>query len=131
MTTPAEAPLEAPVIPYVDPQRRARSRSRARRDGLIASLSTVVVFAVLGYLVTSSPGWPKVQETFFNWDEAVAAWPTLIKAFVLNIKIFLVAEFFILILSLLIALGRGLRAPVALPIRIICTVYVDFSRGAG
>ena len=84
---------------------------------------------MLGYLVTSSPGWPKVQETFFNWDEAVAAWPTLIKAFVLNIKIFLVAEFFILILSLLIALGRGLRAPVALPIRIICTVYVDFFRG--
>src|SRR5690606_26589172 len=31
--------------------------------------------------------------------------------------------------SLLIALGRGLRAPVALPIRIICTVYVDFFRG--
>ncbi|MEZ5118599.1 MAG: amino acid ABC transporter permease [Candidatus Nanopelagicales bacterium] len=129
MTTPAEAPLEAPVIPYVDPQRRARSKSRARRDALIASLSTVVVFALLAYLITASPGWPKVQETFFNLDEAIAAWPTLIRAFVLNIKIFLVAEFFILILSLLIALGRGLRAPVALPIRIMCTVYVDFFRG--
>lgn len=129
MTTPAEAPLEAPVIPYVDPVRRARDRRTARRDGLIASLSTVVVFAVLAYLVTATPGWSAVKETFFNWDEAVAAWPTLVTAFVLNIKIFLVAEFFILILSLLIALGRGLRAPVALPIRILCTVYVDFFRG--
>ena len=129
MTTPAEAPLEAPVIPYVDPHRQARTRRRARRDGIIASLSTVVVFALLAWLVTSSPGWPKVQETFFNWDEAVAAWPTLVKAFALNIKIFLVAEFFILILSLLIALGRGLKAPVALPVRILCTVYVDFFRG--
>lgn len=129
MTTPAEAPLEAPVIPYVDPQRRDRSRKRARRDGVVASLSTIVVFAVLAYLITSSPGWPKVQETFFNLDEAVAAWPSLVTAFVLNIKIFLVAEFFILILSLLIALGRGLRAPVALPVRILCTVYVDFFRG--
>jgi polar amino acid transport system permease protein len=129
MTTPAEAPLEAPVIPYVDPQRRARGRRTARRDGLIASLSTVVVFAVLGYLITSTPGWPSVKETFFNWDEAVAAWPTLVRAFVLNIKIFLVAEVCILVLSLLIALGRGLRAPVALPVRIVCTIYVDFFRG--
>lgn len=129
MTTPPEAPLEAPAIPYIDPQRRARSHRRARRDGIVASLSTVVVFALLAYLVTTSPGWPKVQETFFNLDEAIAAWPTLVKAFVLNIKIFLVAEFFILILSLLIALGRGLRAPITLPIRILCTVYVDFFRG--
>ena len=129
MTTPAEAPLEAAAIPYVDPGRRARSRSKARRDGIVASISTVVAFAVLGFLVTSSPGWPKVKETFFNPSEAVGAWPTLVEAFVLNIKIFLVAEFFILILSLFIALGRGLRAPIALPIRILCTVYVDFFRG--
>lgn len=129
MTTPAEAPLEAPVLPYVDPQRRARTKQKARRDGVVASLSTVLVFAVLAFLVTSAPGWSKVQETFFNLDEAKAAWPTLVSAFVLNIKIFLIAEFFILILALLVALGRGLRAPVALPVRILCTVYVDFFRG--
>lgn len=129
MTTPAEAPLEAPVMPYVDPHRRARDKRKSRRDGLIASLSTVIVFAILGYLITSSPGWSKVQETFFNWDEAVAAWPTLVKAFALNIKIFLIAEVCILILALLVALGRGLKSPVTLPIRILCTVYVDFFRG--
>lgn len=129
MTTPAEAPLEAPLIPYVDPERRSRSRRKARRDGLIASASTVIVFAVLAFLITATPGWAAVKETFFNWDEAVAAWPTLVTAFALNIKIFLIAEVCILILALLIALGRGLRAPVALPIRIICTVYVDFFRG--
>ena len=129
MTTPAEAPLEAPLIPYVDPQRHARGKRKARRDAVIASLSTVVVFAVLAFLVTATPGWDAVKETFFNWDEAVAAWPTLVKAFALNIKIFLIAEVCILILALVIALGRGLRGPVALPIRILCTVYVDFFRG--
>lgn len=116
-------------MPYVDPHRRSRTQARARRDGIVASISTVVVFAILGYLVTSTPGWPKVQETFFNLDEAIAAWPTLVQAFWLNIKIFLIAEFFILILAMLVALGRGLRAPVALPIRILSTVYVDFFRG--
>jgi polar amino acid transport system permease protein len=129
MTTPAEAPLEAPLLPYVDPHRRERSRRKARRDAVVASISTVVVFAVLGYLISATPGWSAVKETFFNWDEAVAAWPTLVKAFALNIKIFLIAEVCILILALLIALGRGLRSPVALPVRIMCTVYVDFFRG--
>ncbi len=129
MTTPAEAPSEAPEAPYVDPQRRSRLRARGRRDTLVASLSTVVVFAILVLLVTSSPGWPKVQETFFNWDAAVAAWPELISAFLLNIQIFLVAEVLILVLALLVALGRGLTAPVFLPVRILATVYVDFFRG--
>jgi polar amino acid transport system permease protein len=129
MSTPAEAPLEAPEVPYVDPERRRRYRIRGRRNALIASLSTVVVFAILIVGITTSPGWPKVQETFFNWDAAVEAWPVLIRAFVLNIEIFLVAEFFILILALLVALARGLRSPVFLPLRIMALVYVDFFRG--
>lgn len=129
MTTPAEAPLAAPEVPYVDPVRARRVRLKGRRDTLVASVSTVVVFAVLVLLVTSSPGWPKVQETFFSWEAAVEAWPELIRAFWLNIKIFLVAEFFILILALLVALARGLRSPLFLPLRILATVYVDFFRG--
>lgn len=129
MTTPAEAPLAAAEVPYVDPVRASWVRRKGRRDTLVASVSTVVVFAVLVVLVTSSPGWPKVQETFFSWDAAVEAWPELIRAFWLNIKIFLVAEFFILILALLVALARGLRSPLFLPLRILATVYVDFFRG--
>ncbi len=129
MTTPAEAPLEAPDIPYVDPDRFQAGRRRGRRNALIASLSTVLVFAVIVLAVTSTPGWPQVQEKFFNWDAAVEAWPTVIRAFVLNIKIFMIAEFFILIFALLVALARGLQSPVFLPLRIMATVYVDFFRG--
>ena len=61
MTTPAEAPLEAPVIPVRGPAPTGPVKARSRRDALIASVSTVVVFAILGYLVTASPGWPKVR----------------------------------------------------------------------
>lgn len=129
MTTPAEAPLEAPDLPYVDPDRYADGRRRGRRNALIASVSTVVFFGLLVAAITSAPGWPAVQESFFSWDAAVAAWPEVISAFVLNIKIFLIAEVVILVFSLLIALARGLRGPVFLPLRILATMYVDFFRG--
>ena len=121
--------MEAPDIPNVDPDRFQAGRRRGRRNALIASLSTVLVFAVIVLAVTSTPGWPQVQEKFFNWDAAVEAWPTVIRAFVLNIKIFMIAEFFILIFALLVALARGLQSPVFLPLRIMATVYVDFFRG--
>jgi len=129
VTTPAEAPLEAPDLPYVDPDRYADGRRRGRRNALIASVSTVVFFGLLVAAITSAPGWAAVQESFFSWDAAVAAWPEVISAFVLNIKIFLIAEVVILVFSLLIALARGLRGPVFLPLRILATMYVDFFRG--
>jgi polar amino acid transport system permease protein len=47
----------------------------------------------------------------------------------LNVRIFLIAEPLILIVGLLVALGRGLRAPIFLPLRVIATVYVDVFRG--
>ena len=40
-----------------------------RRGVLIALASTVVFFAVVGVVVTHSPGWPEVKATFFDWGE--------------------------------------------------------------
>ena len=92
-------------------------------------LSLLVFVVVLVVLVGNTPGWPVVQETFFNVDEFVATFPGLLKAFWLNVRIFLVAEPLILILGLLVALARQLRAPIFLPIRVVATMYVDIFRG--
>jgi polar amino acid transport system permease protein len=45
------------------------------------------------------------------------------------VKIFLVAEVFILIFALLIAVLRGLPGPVFFPVRALTVVYVDLFRG--
>jgi polar amino acid transport system permease protein len=45
------------------------------------------------------------------------------------VRIFLIAEPLILILGLAVALARGLRSPVFLPLRVIATVYTDVFRG--
>ena len=84
---------------------------------------------VVAFLVSRTPGWPVVQETFFNGEEFRASMPGLLEAFLLNVKIFLIAEPIILVFSLLIALTRTLRSAIFLPLRVLATIYVDVFRG--
>ena len=72
-------------------ERRAVRRARARRDITVASLALVVVLGLLAVGITSSPGWPRVQDSFFNWQQAKASFPEVIRGFGKNIVIFLVA----------------------------------------
>ncbi len=50
-------------------------------------------------------------------------------AFWINVKIFLIAEVFILVFALGIAVLRGLPGPVFFPLRALAVVYVDLFRG--
>jgi polar amino acid transport system permease protein len=96
---------------------------------LTALASAVVVIGGLTALVVTSPGWPRVQATFFSWSDARATFPSLGKAFVVNIELFVVAEPLILALALLVALVRGSRSPAMAPFRRIAVVYTDLFRG--
>ena len=127
----AQAHALAPGEPvaYVDPARQARIRQRARRNALVGMASLIGFVAVISFLVSRTPGWPVVQETFFNGAEFEETFPGLLEAFWLNVRIFLIAEPLILILGLLVALARTLRAPIFLPLRVLATAYVDIFRG--
>ena len=116
-------------VAYVDPA-RARSRKRkSRRDVLIGLGSLAFFVLVVGVVVSLLPGWHVVQDTFFNLDEFVSSFPQLLSAFWLNIRIFVVAEIFILIVGMVVALARTLQAPIWLPIRVVATIYTDVFRG--
>ena len=115
--------------PYLDPVRLAARRRKSRRDVVIGLVSLLVFVVVLGALILRAPGWPAIQETFFNGQVLVDTFPTLVSAFLLNIKMFLIAEPLILILGLAVALTRGLQSPIFLPLRITATLYVDIFRG--
>jgi polar amino acid transport system permease protein len=80
-------------------------------------------------LVTSAPGWPEVKSTFFDWDYFWDSMPEIFYAFKLNVKIFCIAEVFILAFALLLAILRSLRGPVFFPVRALAIVYTDFFRG--
>ncbi|HXG40021.1 MAG TPA: amino acid ABC transporter permease [Candidatus Limnocylindrales bacterium] len=91
--------------------------------------SATVVFGLLGWAIVNSPGWPAVQRSFLDWELILESAPRIVRAFLLNVRIFLTAEAFILVLALGIAILRGLPGPVFFPLRALAIGYVDFFRG--
>ena len=109
--------------------RRAWRRARSRRSTLVALVSTVVFAAVAYLTVTSAPGWPRVQTTFFSLSVAREHLPEILRGLWLNLQVLVVGGALVLLLGLLIAIVRTLRGPAFAPLRIVATVYVDVFRG--
>ncbi|GAB94831.1 polar amino acid transport system permease protein [Kineosphaera limosa] len=109
--------------------RAAYRRARARRSTLISALSTIAVALTLTFLLTSSPGWPRVQWTYFNWEKAVESFPAVLDGLWLNVRIMVVCGAIIAVFGLVIAIARTLRGPVFFPVRLAGTIYVDLFRG--
>ena len=86
-------------------------------------------FGALAVLVTQSPGWDRFKAYFFDWDLYRDSFPEILDAFLINVKIFLIAEVFILAFALLLAVLRSLPGPVFFPIRALAIVYTDLFRG--
>jgi polar amino acid transport system permease protein len=110
-------------------ERERQRRRAARRSASVATVSTIVFLAVVVGALVFSPGWPRVRETFFSWDQFQKSFPDVLSGFWLNVRIFLVAEPVILILGLLVALVRGLRTPAFFPLRALSVGYTDVFRG--
>jgi polar amino acid transport system permease protein len=95
----------------------------------VATLSTLVVVGLLVAVVVNASGWPDVKQAFFDPEVFRDSFPGIADAFLINVRIFLTAEVFILVFALVIALLRGLPGPVFFPLRALATVYSDFFRG--
>jgi polar amino acid transport system permease protein len=109
--------------------RVAYRQSQARKSVLIALLSTVVFAAVLLFAVTSSPGWPRVRDSFFNLHVGWHSLPALLQGLWLNVRVLVVCQVLIMIVGLGLATVRTLRGPVWFPVRALATGYVDLFRG--
>ncbi len=106
-----------------------RRRPEGRRAVVIALISTVVFFAVLIVSVINSPGWPAVKQAFFNGEQFKESFPSIARAFAVNVKLFLTAEVFILVFALFLAVLRSLPGPVFFPLRVLAVGYIDLFRG--
>jgi polar amino acid transport system permease protein len=120
--------------------RRAGPEVAARRSKLldaggdarsvgIALASTVCFFVLVGFAITHAPGWHEVRRTFFDWGEFHRSLPEISRAFLLNVRIFCIAEVLILVVALIVAVIRSLPGPVFFPLRALAIAYADFFRG--
>lgn len=124
------APEPGAWVPSQAQQRReAVARRIRRRSVAVATGSTLAFFGVVVAVLLGSPGWPVVQETFFDLDQARAVLPDVLEGFWLNIRLFLLAEPLILVLGLAVAVVRVSRSPWLLPLRAVAVGYTDLFRG--
>ena len=128
----ARGPAPEPSVPR-DADRG--SRALGNRGVLVSSASTVLFFAVIATVVAVSPGSGLVAERFFSpqnlWQSLIGSGsnPSVLGAFLLNVKIFTISEIFILVLALVIAVVRGIPGPVFFPFRLVAVAYTDLFRG--
>jgi polar amino acid transport system permease protein len=113
----------------IELERRAFRRRQSVRSVLIAAVSTVVFAVAVWLLVINTPGWARVQDSFFDLDTAVAAFPRVAEGFLTNLRILGYAVIGVAIFGTLLAFLRTLRGPVFFPLRTLATVYTDLFRG--
>lgn len=110
-------------------RREAFERRQRRRSNAVAAVSSIVVVVALVLLIPRTPGWDRVQRSFFNGPRFRDSFPDLLEAFVLNLKILAWTTPAILALSLGIALSRGVRNPALFPLRAFAAIFTDVFRG--
>lgn len=103
--------------------------SRKRRSTLTAILSSLAFAVVAWLLLVNTPGWSRVQTSFFDWDTAVKAFPRVLDGLWLNLRVLVFASVSVLVVALILALATTLRNPVLTPIRLFAKGYIDLFRG--
>jgi polar amino acid transport system permease protein len=110
-------------------ERIAYRRRQARRSTLIALVSSVVLLALVVVGIGSTPGWPRVRETFFDAQRGWEALPVVAQGLWLNIRVMLVCAVLIVVFGLTLAIMRTLRGPIFFPLRVFAAAYTDVFRG--
>jgi polar amino acid transport system permease protein len=110
-------------------RRPKKSANEGVLGGVIAAVSTLVVFGGLIALIGTSPGWPNVRKSFFDWKIFKETFPEVLSRLLVNVKYFMIIEVCVLALGLTIAVVRSLRGPVFFPFRVLATAYTHVLRG--
>ena len=113
----------------IELERRAFRRRQGLRSVAISVASTLAFAVVVWITLVNTPGFARVQQTFFNPEVFVAALPRVWDGFLLNLRVLFFAVIGVLVLSLLIAGLRTLRGAVWFPLRALAAGYTDLFRG--
>jgi polar amino acid transport system permease protein len=110
--------------------RRQQFEQKQRRTSTaIAATSTTAFVVLLVWLLPKTSGWQEVRESFFDGTVFRESFRPILRAFGLDIRIFLVCAPCIVAVALVVAVARNIRTPALYPLRLIATLYTDVVRG--
>lgn len=135
MVNETDVPQSEETPSFLAPRRK--QLLLGRRAVVASTLSTVVIIGGLLAAFYLAPGGALVRHFYFNphlmWQSFVGdphkSLSSIGLGLFINVKVFLIAEVFILIFALGLAWTRMSKSPVLLPFRILATVYSDVFRG--
>jgi polar amino acid transport system permease protein len=123
------SPADARQPSSIELDRRAFRRRQNNRSVIIGIVSTLLFAVVTWITIINTPGWERVQKSFFDPEVFVDAWPRVFAGFLLNIRVLVFAAIGVLVLSVILATLRTLRGPVFFPVRALVAGYTDLFRG--
>ncbi len=110
-------------------ERDAFRRGQARRSTWVALVSSVVLATAAVLAIRATPGWPRVRQSFFDWEIAWTSLPKVAEGLWLNVRVMAVCAVLIVVVALALALARTLHGPAFFPLRALAIGYVDLFRG--
>jgi len=127
---PYPAPLSEAEIARLLQKKSVWKQHEVLRSIAIALFSTLVLIGGLTWLIGRSEGWEAVRQAFFSKPDFQEALPKVWQGFLLNVRMFMIAEPVVLAFGLVLAIMRLSRNPVLFPLRALATAYIDLFRGA-
>ena len=113
----------------IELDRRAFRRRQSLRSILISLASTLALATAAWLFIINTPGWARVQQTFFDPQVFVSALPRVWDGFLLNLRVLFFAVIGVFVVAVLIAVMRTLRGAVFFPLRALAAGYTDLFRG--
>jgi polar amino acid transport system permease protein len=110
-------------------RRQEFERRQRQRSITIAAVSTAVIAGLVVWLLPKTSGWQKVRASFFDTTVFRESFRPILRAFWLDIRVFLICAPCIVAVALLVAMARNIRTPALYPFRLAATVYTDVVRG--
>jgi polar amino acid transport system permease protein len=108
----------------------ARTSTAVVRDSAYAALGygavAVILLAAAQFLMANDLA---VSRTFLKVPLMISSFVPILKAFWINVYVAVVAQIFVLIWGLIVAIARLIPGEAGRPVRLIATVYTDMFRG--
>jgi polar amino acid transport system permease protein len=121
--------IESNAVSGVELDRRATRRNEHIRSILVSIVSSVVLALVIVVGLKMSPGWSRVQGSFFSGKYFLSSFPHVLEGLWLNVQVLFYAVIGVAILSVVIALLRTSRSAILFPLRMLAIAYTTVLRG--